>query len=195
MSDELTISPGPFLPVRVRVRIGEAWTGEQRFTQTFRLGRSAECHVVVPERVVSRVHAEVRCEAGQWWLIDQQSTHGLYVNGRQIARLLLQQAVTIELGLGGPTVWLAVGDQVPFFDQPSDVAQAGDQLPSVTEIVERWKRGDTAAEGEGLAGTEKRQSAESDSKNVDIESLSGPSRFYCSVQWDTHGTSGPESIR
>ena len=90
----------------------------------------------------------VRFEAGQWWLIDQQSTHGLYVNGRQIARLLLQQAVTIELGLGGPTVWLAVGDEVPFFDQPSDVAQAGDQLPSVTEIVERWKRGDTAAEGE-----------------------------------------------
>ena len=103
---------------------------------------------MVPERVVSRVHAEVRFEAGQWWLIDQQSTHGLYVNGRQIARLLLQQAVTIELGLGGPTVWLAAGDEVPFFDQPSDVAQADDQLPSVTEIVERWKRGDTAAEGE-----------------------------------------------
>ena len=148
MSDEVTISPGPSLPVRVRVRIGETWTGEQRFTQTFRIGRSAECHVVVPERVVSRVHAEVRFEAGQWWLIDQQSTHGLYVNGRQIARLLLQQAVAIELGLGGPTIWLAVGDEVPFFDQPSDLAQAGDQLPSVTEIVERWKRGDTAAEGE-----------------------------------------------
>ncbi len=128
--------------------MGTTWSGEQRFTHVFRIGRSADCQVIVPERVVSRIHAEVRFEANQWWLIDQQSTHGLYVNGRQITRVPLREAVTVELGLGGPAVWLAVGDEIAFSDQPTGVAQADPKAESVTEIVDRWRRGDTAEESE-----------------------------------------------
>jgi pSer/pThr/pTyr-binding forkhead associated (FHA) protein len=124
------------------------WSGEQRFTHAFRIGRSAECQVVVPERVVSRVHAEVRFEAGRWWLLDLQSTHGLYIDGQPVTRVPLQEAVTVELGLGGPAVWLTVGDEIAFSDQPTDVAQPGKKMESVTEIVDRWKRGDTAEESE-----------------------------------------------
>jgi len=128
--------------------MGTMWSGEQRFTHAFRIGRSAECQVVVPERVVSRVHAEVRFEAGRWWLLDQQSTHGLYIDGQPVTRVPLQEAVTVELGLGGPAVWLTVGDEIAFSDQPTDVAQPGKKMESVTEIVDRWKRGDTAEESE-----------------------------------------------
>jgi len=128
--------------------MGTMWSGEQRFTHAFRIGRSAECQVVVPERVVSRVHAEVRFEAGQWWLLDQQSTHGLYIDGQPVTRVPLLEAVTVELGLGGPAVWLTVGDEIVFSDQPTDVAQPGKKMESVTEIVDRWKRGDTVEETE-----------------------------------------------
>ncbi len=148
MSDELTAALKTPQPVRVRVCVGTTWSGEQRFTHAFRIGRSADCQVVVPERVISRIHAEVRFEANQWWLVDQQSTHGLYVNGRQVTRVPLQAAVTVELGLGGPAVWLAVGDEIAFFDQPAEAAQEGAELPSVTEIVDRWKRGETGEESE-----------------------------------------------
>ncbi len=148
MSEDLTVAFKIPQPVRVRVRIDATWGGEQRFTEAFQIGRSNECQVVVSDRVVSRIHAEVRFDAGRWWLIDRQSTHGLYVNGRQIARVPLLEAVTVELGLGGPAVWLAVGDEIIFSDKPTEVAEADDNLPSVTEIVDRWKRDDTAAESE-----------------------------------------------
>lgn len=148
MSDDLTTALNTPLPVRVRVRMGTIWSGEQRFTHAFRIGRSAECQVVVPEGVVSRVHAEVRLDAGQWWLIDQHSTHGLYIDGSQVIRVPLHEAVTVELGLGGPAVWLTVGDEIAFLDQLTDVAQPSKKMESVTEIVDRWKRGDTVEESE-----------------------------------------------
>ena len=148
MSDDLTTALNTPQPVRIRVRMGTMGSGEQRFAHACRIGRSAECQVVVPERVVSRVHAEVRFEAGRWWLLDQQSTHGLYIDGQPVTRVPLQEAVTVELGLGGPAVWLTVGDEIAFSDQPTDVAQPGKKMESVTEIVDRWKRGDTAEESE-----------------------------------------------
>ena len=103
---------------------------------------------MVPERVVSRIHADVRFEANQWWLVDQQSTHGLYVNGRQVTRMPLQKAVMVELGLGGPTVWLAVGDETTFSHLRLEANGEDEPLPSVTEIVDRWKREDTGEESE-----------------------------------------------
>lgn len=148
MSEDLTAPLNTPQSVRVRVCIGTSWSGEQRFVHTFLIGRSADCQVVVPERVVSRIHAEVRLEAGQWWLVDHQSTHGLYVDGRQVTRVQLKNPVTVELGLGGPALWLAVGDEAPFVDQSKDAAQSGKKMESVTEIVDRWKRGDTVEESE-----------------------------------------------
>ncbi len=148
MSEELTASLNTPQPVRVRVRLGTAWSPEQRFVQTFRIGRSTDCQVVVPEGSVSRIHAEVGLEVGHWWLVDQHSTHGVYVNGRQVIRVQLQEPMIVELGLGGPAVWLAVGDETPFLEQPDQAAQADKKMESVTEIVDRWKRGDTAEESE-----------------------------------------------
>jgi membrane-bound lytic murein transglycosylase D len=148
MSEALTTDSNTSQPVRVRVRLGTTWSGEQRFIQAFRIGRSTDCQVVVPEGMVSRTHAEVRFEDGQWWLVDRQSTHGLYVDGRQVTRMPLQEPVIVELGLGGPAVWLAVGDAIAFSDQPAEAAREGDELPSVTEIVDRWKREDAGAESE-----------------------------------------------
>lgn len=148
MPDDLTTALNTRQPVRIRVRTGTMWSGEQRFIHAFRIGRSTECQVVVPDRVVSRVHAEVRFEAGRWWLLDQQSTHGLYIDGQPVTRVQLQEAVTVELGLGGPAVWLSVGDEVAFSNQSTEVAQSNKKMESVTEIVDRWKRGDTVEESE-----------------------------------------------
>ena len=148
MSDDLTVATKPPPPVRVRVRLGDSWSAEQRFAQAFSIGRSTDCQVIVPERAVSRVHAEVRFEAGRWWLVDLHSRHGLYIDGRQVAREALQETVTVELGPGGPAVWLAVGDELAFSDQPTEVGQAGKKIDSVTEIFDRWKRGDITQESE-----------------------------------------------
>jgi pSer/pThr/pTyr-binding forkhead associated (FHA) protein len=148
MSEDLTDAAKLPQPVRIRVRIGDSWSGEQRFSQRFNIGRSADCQVVVPERMVSRVHAEVRFEAGRWWLVDLQSRHGLYLDGRQVTKLPLQKAVTVELGLGGPTLWITIGDEPVFHEQSTEVADSEKKVESVTEIVNRWKRGDVTEESE-----------------------------------------------
>jgi hypothetical protein len=72
----------------------------------------------------------------------------LYIGGRQVERELLQEAVTVELGPGGPAIWLTVGDELAFSDQPTEVGQADKTMDSVTVIFDRWKRGDTTQESE-----------------------------------------------
>lgn len=46
------------------------------------IGRSAACQIVVPDGLVSRVHACIEREAAQYILRDVGSTNGTFVNGK-----------------------------------------------------------------------------------------------------------------
>lgn len=48
------------------------------------LGRSARCDCVFGDRAVSRLHASLRHVDGTWWLRDEGSTNGTWVNGRRV---------------------------------------------------------------------------------------------------------------
>jgi hypothetical protein len=50
------------------------------------IGRMQGCDVVLPDRGVSRRHAEVRREGDEWVVIDLGSTNGTDVNGRRVNR-------------------------------------------------------------------------------------------------------------
>jgi hypothetical protein len=50
-----------------------------------RLGRSSRCDCVLRDPGVSRLHATLRNADGTWWLHDEGSTNGTWINGRRIA--------------------------------------------------------------------------------------------------------------
>jgi hypothetical protein len=62
------------------------------------LGRSRECDVRVADLNVSRQHAEVREENGDYLLVDLGSTNGTLLNGRRVDRQRLVDGDTITLG-------------------------------------------------------------------------------------------------
>jgi serine phosphatase RsbU (regulator of sigma subunit) len=62
------------------------------------IGRQADQHIVLPESFVSRRHALInRLDAG-YELIDQNSSHGTFVNGEQISRVLLRSGDILQFG-------------------------------------------------------------------------------------------------
>jgi predicted component of type VI protein secretion system len=54
--------------------------------QTVHIGRNTDNEFVVPDKRVSRFHAEIRCENGQFYLYDLGSTNGVLVNGARATR-------------------------------------------------------------------------------------------------------------
>lgn len=62
------------------------------------LGRSRDADVMVPDESISRKHAEIRFEDGDYWLVDLGSTNGSRVNGKRVERARLGDGDTITLG-------------------------------------------------------------------------------------------------
>jgi pSer/pThr/pTyr-binding forkhead associated (FHA) protein len=62
-----------------------------------RLGRYLENDVVFHEEFLSRYHAEIILENGQYVLYDKNSTGGTHVNGKKIDRCLLNSGDLISL--------------------------------------------------------------------------------------------------
>jgi hypothetical protein len=48
-------------------------------------GRTGECDIVLPERQVSRQHAEIYLDRGRYFLRDLGSKNGTYVNGQLVS--------------------------------------------------------------------------------------------------------------
>jgi hypothetical protein len=62
------------------------------------LGRSREADVRVPDESISRRHAEIRHEDGEYWLVDLGSMNGSRVNGKRVDRERLGDGDRITLG-------------------------------------------------------------------------------------------------
>ena len=80
------------------------WVG-----QWLLLGRNRESALPLSDApMVSVNHAVLRVEDDGFYLLDQQSTNGTYVNGQAVQRVKLRHDDVIQLGTGGPQlrVWL-----------------------------------------------------------------------------------------
>lgn len=135
MAKQTTSSLPP--SVQVRFQEGSAWGEPQRFTSNFRIGRSQECELVLPVPAVSKIHAEVRFEDGQWWLVDLHSRNGTYLNGERIDRALLPPSSRVELGQGGAVLWVGVGDEASAPERASEKTYLQEAPESVTQLVKR----------------------------------------------------------
>jgi RsiW-degrading membrane proteinase PrsW (M82 family) len=69
------------------------------------IGRGAGCDLMfdsLGERVVSTKHAYIENKPDGFYLVDNESTNGTFVNGKRINRIKLQNQDVIEFGLNGP---------------------------------------------------------------------------------------------
>ncbi|HCC58950.1 MAG TPA: hypothetical protein DEQ47_17145 [Solibacterales bacterium] len=94
------------MPPTLRVTIGANSPDrrELQFTKTFRIGRVEECDVCIKDEHVSRAHAEVAFENGQWRIRDLNSSNGIFVDGERTAVAALDRPLTVRLGIYGPAV-------------------------------------------------------------------------------------------
>ncbi len=91
-------------------------TGKQRselFVDSLRIGRGDDCEVVISDSVVSRRHVELVFMAESWWVIDDGSANGIYINDEKVDRVPITGDVQLELGRGGPVVSIHI-------DQPQE---------------------------------------------------------------------------
>lgn len=109
------VQPASFSRVRVRYN-GPDGPVERVFEGTFRIGRETACDVCIQSGYVSRTHAEVTYDNGQWLARDLQSSNGIYANGQRVESVGLGNNTTIRLGVEGPEISLAV-EVVPVEEQ------------------------------------------------------------------------------
>jgi len=65
----------------------------------FSVGRKVDKDLVIPDPRVSRDHALIVAENGNFFVVDQGSKHGTYVNGERVQRQKLQRNDRVEFGV------------------------------------------------------------------------------------------------
>lgn len=66
----------------------------------FTIGRLVDRDVVLPYPFISRAHAQIVCDDGEFVLVDQGSQAGTFVNGRRVTRHVLSNGDSIHFGSG-----------------------------------------------------------------------------------------------
>lgn len=62
------------------------------------VGRDPVCEIVVSDGSVSRKHARLELRAGIWWVVDQGSANGTYLNSLRIAEQALKNGQELRFG-------------------------------------------------------------------------------------------------
>jgi pSer/pThr/pTyr-binding forkhead associated (FHA) protein len=96
----------PKIIVSLETDLGETklWT----FSQSFRIGRRPECDVCIQNDCVSRTHAEVVFEQGEWILQDLESANGLFVGSERKQHVPITDRMTVRLGNIGPKLMFSL---------------------------------------------------------------------------------------
>lgn len=127
----------PCLRVSVATLNGDCQTWQ--FTTPFRIGRVVECEVCVVEEHVSRAHAQVSFENGQWFVQDLQSANGLYAGEERFERMPVTGGLTFRLGVEGPFVSLEVEAVKAALPQPPILSEPlRSPAPTIDTYVERY---------------------------------------------------------
>lgn len=106
-----------------------------RFSRSFHIGRDASCEVHLVDSQVSRRHAEVSRQRGEWIIRDLQSSNGLFVEGQRVEVAPLADAVNVRFGTEGPTLHIGPERAVMAPPQP---ARPADQDDSLEHLAQRY---------------------------------------------------------
>src|SRR5512137_2832932 len=62
------------------------------------VGREPSCEIVVTDGSVSRRHARLERRGVAWWVVDQGSANGTYLNSQRIAEQALKAGQELRFG-------------------------------------------------------------------------------------------------
>jgi hypothetical protein len=96
-SSRREIFPTPRVGVRIRQGHGPSGLISLR-RGVLAIGRDPRNDLVPQDPKVSRLHAQIRREAGGYVIYDLNSTNGTYVNGQRVSRCLLRGGDEIRVG-------------------------------------------------------------------------------------------------
>jgi serine phosphatase RsbU (regulator of sigma subunit) len=94
-------------------------------TLPFLVGRHTDNHLVLRDNRVSRNHARIFAEGGQYVIEDLNSRHGTWVNGQQVARHVLRNSDNIGFGV-------RESYQITFAIEPGEINRILDHFGSTS---------------------------------------------------------------
>jgi len=139
-------SPPPLLRVSIGTQSADRLDFE--FRQPFRIGRGEECEVCFKNDYISRMHAEVFFDSGQWWIRDLNSSNGIFAGGQRVDIAPIGESAILRLGIEGPALSLKI---VPEAAPPPPPKPAAATRPdAMAHVAQRYfgelKPGDTIGE-------------------------------------------------
>ena len=113
-----------------------------------RIGRGLDCQIALSDPLSSRVHAVVYCDEDGWWVRDEGSRNGTYLNDQKIDEVRLvdggeiticQAALSFHQGAPPTTVDDTLGPnftQTIIFDAPVSSSDTGSFLAAALQDEE-----------------------------------------------------------
>ena len=77
------------------------------------VGRAPECQVSISDSGLSRRHATVWNQDGQWWIRDEQSLNGTFLNGEKTSGSQLKEGDVIDFGGNAPFTFRVLAAVAP----------------------------------------------------------------------------------
>ena len=93
----------PAVP-RLTIQVGPNVENRLLSRTPFTIGRLAENDLSFEDSQISRRHARIEFDKGAYILVDLQSTHGTFVDGRRIERHILKAGEVVTFGLSGVSI-------------------------------------------------------------------------------------------
>lgn len=106
---------------------------------TATIGRGADRTISLSgdELLVSTEHAVIECRDGRYFVLDDGSRNGTFVNGEQVYEREVEDGDVIMLGAGGPTARFSIGTE---HDTVDVVPQRRRTQPSMALPPQPWAR-------------------------------------------------------
>jgi ABC transport system ATP-binding/permease protein len=109
------------------------------------VGRDIHADVRIPEPLISRAHLVLRFEQGRWVAIDNDSLNGMYVQGRRVGAVDLDDGRHINVGsLVGPLLTFEVGAKQSADHAPPSAVLAGSQQTALGPAPRHAKEASSA---------------------------------------------------
>lgn len=109
----------PVLVAREGQLAGQRWTID---AEEFIIGRGHDCHIILPERQVSRHHVKILHDNNKYILKDLGSKNGTHLNGTQVQdTAVLQDGDEISIALCVKLVFVGTEATIPLtFEPPTE---------------------------------------------------------------------------
>ena len=88
------------------------------------MGRDWQCRIVLNDPQCSRVHAKIFHEEDGWWIRDNKSSNGTFVNGQSVEQARLVEGTQVKVGASSFTFNLLGPDETPSNSADDSVSES-----------------------------------------------------------------------